>query len=213
MSGKNRLLIDPVNPDPGAILRAAAVIRAGGVVVYPTRFLYGLGVDAMRPEAVARVFSLKRRRATNPVSVLIHRETDLELLVAQVPDAARIIMDRLWPGYVTLVFFASAHLPENLTAKTGKIGIRLPLHPGAKKLVEAVAFPITATSANLSGGPGCAAIEEMAGSLLREADLVLDAGRLSGGAGSTVVDVTVYPPKILREGAVSAADVLAGMDG
>ncbi len=191
------------------IHRAVDTIRSGGVVVYPTSMLYGLGADAANPEAVDRVFSIKQRMETNPVSILISRIEELERLVTNVPEAAQNIMNRLWPGKVTLVFFASAFLPENLTARTGKIGIRLPLHPVAKMLLKEAAFPVTATSANLSGEPGCGRIEEMAESILRGADLVLDAGVLAGGIGSTVVDVTVFPPKTLREGAVSAEDVQA----
>ncbi len=207
MPDKKHLHIDPEAPDPGGIRRALDIIRSGGVVVYPTSMLYGLGADATNRDAVSRVFSIKRRMETKPVSILINQKADILPLVAEIPDAARRIMERLWPGRVTLVFRASDFLPENLTAKTGKIGIRLPLHPAAKRLLADAGVPVTATSANLSGAPGCASIGEMPESILREADLVLDAGRLGGGVGSTVVDVTVFPPKILREGSVSAKDI------
>lgn len=207
MPDKKHLHIDPVNPDPKVIRRAIDIIRSGGIVVYPTSMLYGLGADATNREAVSRVFSIKGRMETKPVSILISQQTDVFPLVADIPHAARRIMERLWPGGVTLVFRASGFLPENLTAKTGKIGIRLPLHPAAKRLLKDAGVPVTATSANLSGSPGCACIDEMPASILGEADLVLDAGRLGGGVGSTVVDITVFPPKILREGSVSAVDI------
>ncbi len=209
MPDNKHLQIDPVNPDPGVIRRAIDTVRSGGVVVYPTSMLYGLGADATNREAISRVFSIKQRMETKPVSILISQQTDVFPLVADIPDAARRIMERLWPGGVTLVFRASGFLPENLTAKTGKIGIRLPLHPVAKRLLKDAGVPVTATSANLSGASGCADIDEMPESIRREADLVLDAGRLGGGVGSTVVDVTVFPPKILREGAVSAEVIRA----
>lgn len=209
MSGEKHRHIDPRVPDAFAIKQAAAIIRNGGVVVYPTSLLYGLGVDATNHGAVSRVFSIKRRMATNPVSILINREEDLTDIVMAVPDAAKRIMDRLWPGKITLVFFASENLPENLTAKTGKIGIRLPLHPVAKMLVDAAGTPVTATSVNLAGDPACDRIDQMPEAINRAVDLILDAGPLPGGVGSTVVDVTVCPPRILREGAVSAEKVLA----
>ena len=210
---RKHLHIDPVHPDPDVIRRAASVIRDGGVVVYPTTLLYGLGADALNPDAVDRVFAVKQRAATKPVSVLVNSRQDLDRLAADIPEAAHLLMDRLWPGKVTLVFRAAAGLPANLTAGTGKIGIRLPLHPAAKHLLEAAGMPVTATSANLSGGPGCASIRDMPETLLRAADLILDAGGLFGGAGSTVIDVTLSPPGILRIGAVSASAVRAALEG
>lgn len=210
---RKHLHIDPDNPDPDAIRRAASAIHDGGVVVYPTSLLYGLGADALNPDAVDRVFAVKRRAATKPVSVLINSRRDLAGLAAEIPDAAHLLMERLWPGKVTLVFRAIAGLPDSLTAGTGKIGIRLPFHPAAKKLLEAAGVPVTATSANLSGGPGSASVGDMPEALLRAADLILDAGGLPGGAGSTVIDVTLRPPVILREGAVSASAVSAALGG
>ena len=211
MQDRKHLYIDPAQPDPDAIRRAATVIRDGGVVVYPTSLLYGLGADALNPDAVDRVFAVKRRAATKPVSILINSRQDLDYLAAEIPAAAEVLMDRLWPGKVTLVFRTTAGLPINLTAGTGKIGIRLPLHPVAKKLLEEAGRPVTATSANLSGGPACASVPDMPETLLRAADLILDAGGLPGGAGSTVIDVTLSPPVILREGAVSAGAVRAAL--
>ncbi len=110
-------------------------------------------------------------------------------------------------GKVTVVYDAAASLPERLTAGTGKIGIRLPAHPVAAALVKTLSFPITATSANLSGRPGCSQIADLDPRVTDEVDLVLDAGPLAGGMGSSVVDVTVDPPRILREGAVSSTDI------
>ena len=211
MRDRKHLHIETDNPDPDAIRRAASAVRDGGVVVYPTSLLYGLGADALNPDAVDRVFAVKRRAATKPVSVLVNSRQDLAGLAAEIPEAAHLLMERLWPGKVTLIFRAIAGLPDSLTAGTGKIGIRLPLHTVAKKLIEEVGRPVTATSANLSGAPGCASIGDMPGTLLREADLILDAGVLPGGLGSTVIDVTLSPPVILREGAVSASAVSAAL--
>ena len=117
-------------------------------------------------------------------------------------------MDHFWPGRITLVFKAAADVPSYLTAGTGKIGIRLPGHPAAAALLRVLPTPLTGTSANLSGKPGCRRIEDLENQIAGSLDLILDAGTLNGGIGSTVVDVTIEPPKILREGEVSGAEIM-----
>ena len=205
--------INPEDPEPEIIAEAAAVIRQGGVIAFPTRCLYGLGADAFNPEAVARVAEIKQRPEQNPILVLIDSRKQLDLLVTHIPPAADAIMQAFWPGRVTLVFEARPGLPEHLTAQTGKIGVRLPGHPVAGALVRHLKTPLTGTSANISGQPGCYRIKDLDSAIIRRLDRVLDAGSLIGGAGSTVVDVTVTPPRILREGSVTASDVLSRVKG
>ncbi len=200
--GKTRP-IDPEDPKPETIAETAAVLAAGGVVVFPTRFLYGLGVDAFNEGAVQRLFEIKARPARKPLLILIEEPRRLKALVQEIPAGARILMERFWPGQLTLVFWAKEALPDMLTAKTGKIGIRLAGNRVAAALVKTLGRPITGTSANLSGRPGVFRIADLDPALKRRVDRVLDAGPLKGGAGSTVVDVTCDPPKILREGAIS----------
>jgi len=211
----NLLKIDPENPEPERIDEAARIIRAGGLVVFPTSGLYGLAVDALNREAVDRVFAVKGRSAKKPLSVLVKDLAELRRIVRMISTAASTIMDRFWPGGVTIVFQAAKNLPQNLTAGTGKIGIGLPRHPAALALVRGAVGPVTATSANVSGRAGCFDIRDLDPEIAGHADLILDAGTLSGGAGSTVVDVTADPPVILREGAVAAAAIrecLASVD-
>ena len=117
-------------------------------------------------------------------------------------------MDRFWPGRVTLVFEAAATVPNYLTAGSGKIGIRLPGHPVAAALIESLGAPLTGTSANLSGKPGCSCIDDLDPLLVQPMDAVLDAGPLKGGNGSTVVDVTGDIPRVLREGQIPEKDIL-----
>lgn len=200
--------VDPARPAPDRILHAARIIAAGGLVVFPTRTLYGLGADAANPAAVARVFAVKGRPADKPVSVLVNSREDIPPLVMEISDAAIRLMDAFWPGQITLVFAARPSVSPVLTAGTGKIGIRIPEHPVAAAVTAALKTPLTGTSANLSGRPGADRIEHFPSALIHGVDLVLDAGRLSGGAGSTVVDVTVHPPKVLREGTVAATAIL-----
>jgi len=203
--------VNPRSPEPEAISRAEAVIRAGGVVCFPTRCLYGLGADALKAEAVERVFEIKQRPADMPLLVLISRSAQLAELAERVPPIAQLLMERFWPGRLTLVLDARQHIPARLTAGTGKIGIRLAAHPVARALAEAVAGPITGTSANLSGGNGCRQIAELDPRIARQVDLILDGGPLKGGVGSTVVDVTGEAPVVIREGEVSKPEILAAL--
>ena len=201
--------INPENPDTEGIEAAAAVIRKGGVIAFPTRSLYGLGADAFNSDAVNRIFKIKQRPAKKPILILIDDANRLKSLVTHISEAAKAISERFWPGRVTLVFNASAKVPETLTAGTGKIGIRLAGHPVAAALARAIQGPITGTSANVSGFPGCHQIEELQPTVTEQLDLILDAGPLRGGHGSTVVDVTGDLPRVLREGAVSKKDILS----
>ena len=206
----NIIKVAPVNPAHEAIKKAASVIKAGGTIAYPTRCLYGLGTDAFNARAVQRIFSIKQRSANKPVLILIDHIKQLERLVTHVPEIAADIIRQFWPGNVTLVFEAGDEVSPDLTGGSGKIGIRLPGHPVASALLKAIAGPITGTSANLSGSPGCHQISDLAPELAHQLDLILDAGPLEGGRGSTVVDVTEGErPIILREGVVTARDIMA----
>ncbi len=207
MSIAERIGIDPAAPDPAAIERAAALLRGGGVAIFPTRGLYGLGADALNPAAVARVVALKGRPPDKPLLVLISTLGMLPRLVRSVPPVARRLMAAIWPGNLTIVLDAAPGLPAALTAGTGRIGLRLAGHPVAAALAKALGGPLTATSANLSGAGGCSRIDRIAPQLASAVDLILDAGPLEGGPGSTVIDASRDSPLILREGAVPAAEI------
>ena len=199
--------MDPKAPDASVIGRAAEQIKNGGLAVFPTWGLYGIGADVFQSEAVARVFKAKRRPPNQPIAILIPSKARLDACVTEIPESARKLMQTFWPGGITLVFYASTQVSELLTGQTGKIGIRVPLHPVAAALAGALDHPITATSANLSGEPGCADVADLPSDLMAKMAVILDAGPLFGGAGSTVVDVTTHPPAIIRQGSVPAADI------
>ncbi|MEA3428149.1 MAG: L-threonylcarbamoyladenylate synthase [Thermodesulfobacteriota bacterium] len=201
--------IDAVNPQRALIVEAVRVIETGGIVMFPTNFIYGLGADAFNVDAIDRVFRIKKRPHNKPLSVLVKNRETLCRLVQDIPPYASIIMGRFWPGKITIVFKAKEDLPENLTAGTGTIGVRIPEHPVASALVNALDSPITGTSANFSGHAGCSQISDLDPIIADELDLILDAGPLEGGIGSTVIDVTGNQPKILRHGAIAAKDILA----
>ena len=199
--------IDPQAPETEALAQAARHIRLGRVVVVPTRHLYGLATDAFNPAAVARVFALKQRPAHMPLPILIDRLEMLKPLVVEVPPGAEALMARFWPGRLTLVFRAAPQLCAGLTGATGKIGIRQAAHPVCRMLLALVGRPLTATSANLSGQPGCHRATDLPPAIVAGVAQVLDAGPLVPGVGSSVLDVTVRPFRLIREGAVSAIEL------
>jgi len=175
--------------------------------LFPTRCIYGLGTDAFNVDAVNRIFKIKQRPINKPISVMVKNIKAVEMLVQYVPPYALQIMDSFWPGRVTIIFEAKATVPAILSAGTGKIGIRIPEHTVPSALVNMLNSPITGTSANLSGSTGCSMLSDLEPLIADKLDLILDAGKLKGGAGSTIVDVTGSAPKILREGAIPAKDI------
>lgn len=184
------------------VKKAAKVIQSGGVVAFPTESFYGLAVNAADEDAVTSLFLLKKRRSEGPILILIPSTEVVDQYAAHVPERARKLMEQFWPGGLTIVFDGTSNLSPLLTAETGKIGIRLSSHPIATALAGAAGVPITGTSANISGQPGCIRAGEVAKSLGEAVDLILDGGETKGGKGSTILDVTVDPPKVLREGIV-----------
>jgi L-threonylcarbamoyladenylate synthase len=195
--------IDPNHPDRSLLSRAAAVIRDGGVVAFPTDTFYGLAADPFNSIAVDRLFEIKGRDRSKPILLLIAEIQSLDALVEEVPPFTQEIIRRFWPGPLTLVFKASRRLPDSLTAGSGKIGVRFPNAPVSLRLIETAGFPLTATSANRSGAPSPASAHDVARQLAASVDLILDAGPCST-LPSTVLDITVHPPAILREGKISA---------
>jgi L-threonylcarbamoyladenylate synthase len=205
--------INPREPESEIIAEAVETVKQGGVIVLPTRCLYGLVADAMNHAAVERVIEIKQRPKDNPILVLIDSKNQLEVLVGKIPPTADALMKAFWPGRVTLVFDARDTLPDLLTAKTGKIGVRIPGHPVAAAMLRQINGPVTGTSANLSGSPAVGRLADLDPRIADQVDLILDAGELQGGVGSTVVDVTEQPPRILREGEVTASQILGSLTG
>ncbi len=192
----------PGQPDPGVIERAAAVIRAGGVIVYPTETLYGIGADVGNLGALRRVYELKGREGAKPLLVIVDAFERLQPFVEEVTPEARSLMDFFWPGPLTLVFKASARVSTELGAGTGTIGARVPSSEFCRALVQACGGPITSTSANRAGRPPLDTIGEIRRVFPEGVDLFIDAGARVSSAPSTIVDVSTSPPRLLREGAV-----------
>jgi L-threonylcarbamoyladenylate synthase len=195
--------VDPVAPDERVVREAADVLRRGGLVAFPTETFYGLGAAALDAAAVRRVFEVKGRPSSMPLLVLVDSAARLRHVTMEVPERARALMDRYWPGALTLVFRAAPELPAELTAGTGTVGVRVPNHRVARALVSQLGLPVTAPSANPTGGDPPTTADGVLAYFRDVLDLVLDGGPTPGGAPSTVVDVTVDPPRVLRQGAIT----------
>jgi L-threonylcarbamoyladenylate synthase len=195
--------VDAADPGAESLARAAAVLRGGGLVAFPTETFYGLGAAATDAGAVRRIFHVKGRDETRPLLVLVDSPAMVEAVAVQVTAGARELMARHWPGALTLVLRARDDLPSELTAGTGTIGVRLSPHPVARGLVGALGEPVTAPSANRQGAPPAVTAAQVLAAFAGLIDLVVDGGATAGGPPSTVVDVTGDRPRVLRRGAVA----------
>ena len=194
------LKVDPQRPDKKKIDIAANLIRKGGIVAFPTETVYGLGADALNAKAVAAVFKAKKRPFDNPPIVHVSDLKDVYRLATDVPPRARRLMTEFWPGPLTLILRHSKIVPDVTVAGLDTIAIRMPKHNVALALIEESDCPISAPSANLSGKPSPTTVEHVLEDLDGRIDAILDAGPTSIGVESTVLDLTVDPPQVLRPG-------------
>ncbi|MBI3015341.1 MAG: threonylcarbamoyl-AMP synthase [Candidatus Tectomicrobia bacterium] len=195
-----RISLDLSSPNPALLEEAAQCARRGGVVIYPTDTLYGLGCAGSERAAVERVMALKGRSAEKSFPLLIADETWLAGLVGEVPESALVLQRAFWPGPLTLIYRASTGAPAHLVSHAGTIGLRISRSPVAQGLVRQLGVPLVATSANRSGEPCPGDVDSILRSLGEGADLYLDGGELPPSRGSTVVDVSAKDPLLLREG-------------
>ena len=196
------LRVDPVDPDPDAIARAAACLAAGGLVAFPTETVYGLGVHALDRVALARLFAAKERPANDPLIVHVSGIDDLAPLVADIPPEARALAARFWPGPLTVVVRRSRAVPDEVTAGLDTVALRAPSHPVARALMAAARIPVAAPSANLFSRPSPTDAAHVLADLNGRIDMIVDAGPTEVGLESTVLDLSQDPPVILRPGAV-----------
>jgi len=201
------LTTDPLRPDAHVIHRGVEILRAGGVIAYPTETLYGLAAYAGNERAIERIFAIKGRNFDKPIPLIIGNEKALDPLVSEIPERALQLMKTFWPGPLTLIFNASDRVSTRLTAGTGKIGIRLSSNKIARHLATHLNGAITATSANISGEGGISSAKEVLHVLGDRIDALIDGGDTPGGPGSTVLDVTCDPPVVLREGIIRSSAV------
>lgn len=180
--------------------QAAGIIRAGGLVAIPTETVYGLGADALNPDAVRRIYEAKGRPSDNPLIIHVPSADWLERYCVEVPDSAYRLAEKFWPGPLTMILKRNPIVPDRTTGGLDTVGVRCPNHPVTLALIEAAEVPIAAPSANISGRPSCTTAQHVLEDVGGKIDCILDGGPCAVGVESTIVDLTVDPPRLLRPG-------------
>ena len=201
-----RIVITPDNVDE-ALSRAAEVLHHGGLVAFPTDTVYGLAAMVFVEEAVERLFVAKIRDRSKAIPVLLAQMRDMSRVAQRVPAAAWQLAGSFWPGALTMVLPKSPFMPDIVTAGGPTVAVRVPDHRLAIRLIERAKSPLATTSANLSGQPDPITADDVEASLGDSVDLLLDGGPCPGRFASTVIDLTVSPPRILRPGPIRWEDM------
>lgn len=196
--------IDRNNIDENIIEQAGAILRAGGLVTFPTETVYGLGANALDEEAAKKTYAAKGRPSDNPLIVHIARMEDLDRIVTEVPEEAKMLAKRFWPGPLTMIFHKDACVPLGTTGGHNTVAVRMPDDEIARKLILAGGGYVSAPSANTSGRPSPTTAQHVADDLDGKIEMIIDGGSVEIGVESTIVDMTVWPPMILRPGAITA---------
>jgi len=189
--------------DDKAFMDAAKALREGKLVAFPTETVYGLGADALNPDAVRRIYEAKGRPSDNPLIVHIAEVSSLNELVAEIPEAAALLIDAFWPGPLTMIFKKSDLVPDIITAGLDTVAIRMPDNPIAQKLIREAGVPVAAPSANVSGRPSPTTCKHVIDDLKGRIEYIIDGGPCQVGVESTVLDVTSDVPMILRPGGIT----------
>ncbi len=208
MTGDSNVVrIDPLRISAEAMKAAARIITGGGLVVYPTETVYGLGANALDGKAVARVFRAKGRPADKPVIVLARDFSQLKELVSAIPPWARTLMGLFWPDGLTLILSASPSVPPELLAGGTSIAVRISGHPVAQALLKAAGVPLTSSSANRSGHPAPTTAPAARRQLGSRVDLIIDGGKSGGEQSSTILDVRTESVRLVRSGRISEDEI------
>lgn len=199
--------VDAHEPDADLIREAVHILQKGGLVAFPTETVYGLGADALNPEAVRKIFTAKGRPSDNPLIVHISKTDQLFDFVDEMPEKGELLIKRFWPGPLTLVVKRTILVSDIVTGGLDTVAVRMPDHAVPLSLVEMLGTGIVGPSANISGRPSPTTANHVLDDLKGKIDLILDAGPTTIGVESTVVDVTVDPPYILRPGGVTRESI------
>ncbi len=197
------LRLEPDEFDVQELKGAAKILAEGGLVAFPTETVYGLGANALKPEAVMKIFEAKGRPSDNPLILHVAKREDVDKLVRSLPRQAEILMERFWPGPLTLIMPKSHHVPHVVSAGLDTVGIRMPDHTVALTLLGESGVPVAAPSANISGRPSPTTGDHVIRDMMGKIDVIIDSGPTGVGVESTVLDLTAYPPLILRPGGIT----------
>ncbi len=200
-----RKIYDEAHRDPSVMAEAGQILKKGGLVAFPTETVYGLGGDALNPEASARIYAAKGRPSDNPLIVHIADIKTLYKLTKSVPEKALKLADHFWPGPLTMILPKADIVPRQTTGGLDTVAIRMPSHPTAFELIRSSGICIAAPSANTSGRPSPTSADHVAEDLSGRIDMIIDGGRVEIGLESTIVDLTGEMPMILRPGYVNKA--------
>ena len=205
--------IDSESPNAEVINLAATVLRDGGLVVFPTETVYGIGALADSKFGAQEIFEVKVRPLDKPLPWLVESEDALDIYGIDVPDYAHRLAQAFWPGPLTLIVKASERVGRDFRAPDGTVALRSPKHEVVIELLQAAGGPIIATSANTSGNPSPGSFEEVEVRIVQAADMSLDGGETEHQTSSTVVDCTGAEPVVMREGAIASAEVASAALG
>ena len=189
------------------LLKAGSIIKAGGLVAFPTETVYGLGGDALNPDSSKKIYAAKGRPSDNPLIVHISSLDDLEIVAKDIPDVTYEIADMFWPGPLTMIFNKQDVVPKETTGGLDTVAVRFPSHPIAQKFIDNAGGFIAAPSANRSGRPSPTVAKYVIEDLDGLVEMIIDGGSSQIGLESTIIDMTVNPPMILRPGYVTEEDL------
>ena len=210
MNTKRVVIEDVKHPRDEELLEAAEILRAGGLVAFPTETVYGLGANALNEEAAKKIYAAKGRPSDNPLIAHISGENELRPLVSEIPEAGRKLMEAFWPGPLTIIFPKSEAVPYGTTGGLDTVAVRMPSDPVANRLIALAGVPVAAPSANTSGRPSPTTADHVWEDMNGKIEMILDGGPVGIGVESTIVDVTGEVPMLLRPGGGASG---AGGDG
>ena len=189
--------------DDESLRRAGEVIKAGGLVAFPTETVYGLGGDALNPDSSRKIYAAKGRPSDNPLIVHLYRTEDLARVAREVPETALRLAEAFWPGPLTMILPKNDLVPKETTGGLDTVAVRLPSHQGARRMIEYAGGFVAAPSANLSGRPSPTTAKYVMEDMQGRIEMILDGGEVGIGLESTIVDLTVDPPQVLRPGFIT----------
>ncbi|MCC2874734.1 threonylcarbamoyl-AMP synthase [Lachnoclostridium pacaense] len=203
METKRIMIEDRRNIKDEELAEAAAVLKSGGLVAFPTETVYGLGGNALDEDAARKIYAAKGRPSDNPLIAHISCAAELAPLVREIPEAGRKLMEAFWPGPLTMIFPKSSKVPYGTTGGLDTVAVRMPDDPVASRLIELAGVPVAAPSANTSGRPSPTTADHVWQDMNGRIDMIIDGGPVGIGVESTIVDVSSPVPSVLRPGAIT----------